>query len=762
MRYFSFIPDILTVCILELITSSLFRHIRQLFILKMELFMLKTLIKSVSIALFLMLSIQLSGADPMNESQDKNTSAETAISSSPGVIHATLNGLAIAIDAQTGGIVGLSYDGPGQILESPANEAAAIDMAYPIKTFEPLRLASRFSKDAKVTVSDTEVTIHYTHLGASRDVFEQPGDVAVTIRIKAADDGRSIIMSATVENHSETAIHQIIFPDLAGLLPVAGVSGTIFKTAGFGNVPFAELAPSEGRLSYQWMQDSAFSAVEYKSGGMFSPMWLRWMDLGGLNGGMSLFSKRWGWDPRVAVRLRHHSTESKLHLMCVHSDTIATGQTWSSGEFVLTPHKGGWAKGIETYREWVDQNLVRKYPVPQHVREGLGFRTLWMSQSYANDPQDAIWKVADLLPTAQTAKAHGLTEMSLWGWHKHFELPLPEVFPHLGTQEQFIEALAQCKKLGVNIAPWISIVQADYHECEKYGITPPESGGWAQHTETVPRFQAPYTTRYRSVGVPMTNELWQREALAACLKMVDENMFSIGWDQVWSTEGGQFQRIAHQVVDAIKAADPTATFSGEELWNIEDDATFLDYTWNWGGYRDCQAFTNSFPAPRVNSCIHNSPMEVKRAFVDGLYMNIMPTKPDSVNGSARITDYPELSAALKQCAALRSQFLPCFVDGRLIGRCILKDAMSPAVHTSAWVLPDRILVLMLNKGGDAVYSFTFDMGLWMEPGDKGYAIQAYNSNGEKTQAFTADDGLWAGNTGSLPNLDIALFEITRD
>ena len=690
------------------------------------------------------------------------TGKTIAADSSPNVIHATLNGLAIAIDANTGGIVGLSYDGPGQILDSPASEAAAIDLAYPITTFEPLRLASRFSKNAKVTVSDKEVTIHYDRLGASRDIFEQPGDVAATITLKADPDGRSIIMSATVENHSQTAVRQIIFPDLAGLLPVAGEGDTVFKTGGFGTAPFAELTPTEGRITQQFCMDATYSAVEYKSGGMFSGMWLRWMDLGGLKGGFSLFSKRWGWDERVAVRLHRHPTESKLRLLCVNSDSVEPGQTWASCEFVLTPHKGGWAKGIETYRKWVDANLVRKYPVPTHVREGLGFRTLWMSQSYPNDPQDAIWKVADLPAMAQEAKDHGLTEMSLWGWHKAFELPLPDVFPHLGTQQQFIDTIAQCKKNGVNIAPFISIVQADYDQCEKYGLTPPESGGWAQHTDTIPRFQAPYTTRYRSVGIPMTNELWQHDALAACLGLVAQGITSIGWDQCWSTDGGQFQAIARTTIDAIKKADPESTFSGEELWNIEDDASFMDYTWNWGNYRDCQAFTNSFPAPRINITIDHSPLEVKRAFIDGLYLNIMPTHPGSVNGSAHITDYPELSAALKQCAGLRKQFLPYFTDGRLIGRCILNDVMSPAVHASAWVLPDRILVLMLNKGGDADYPFTFNTGLWLEPGDKGYAIQAYDGNGAKTQAFTTEGGTWAGQTGMLKNLDMTLFEITRN
>ncbi len=88
--------------------------------------------------------------------------------------------------------------------------------------------------------------------------------------------------------------------------------------------------------------------------------------------------------------------------------------------------------------------------------------------------------------------------------------------------------------------------------------------------------------------------------------------------------------------------------------------------------------------------------------------------------------------------------------------------MSPAIHATAWVLPDRILVLMLNKGGDAPYPFTFDIGMWLKPGDKGYSIQAYDSSGAKTEASTTADSIWASRTSPLKNLDIAVFEITSD
>ena len=60
--------------------------------------------------------------------------------------------------------------------------------------------------------------------------------------------------------------------------------------------------------------------------------------------------------------------------------------------------------------------------------------------------------------------------------------------------------------------------------------------------------------------------------------------------------------LAKRLRDQATAVDPEAAICSEELWNFEVDSDYLDYTWNWGGFRDCQAFTGVFPSPRI-SCI---------------------------------------------------------------------------------------------------------------------------------------------------------------
>jgi len=672
----------------------------------------------------------------------------------------TLNGLEIAIDQPTGTILRLSYPGVGAMLQSSPERASAIDLAYPIAGFEPLRAASRYSRDARVTVTDDAVVIYWEKLGLSRD-FRVDGSVSATVRLKAAPDGRSIIMTGEVANDSQNPVRQVVFPDLAGLLPFAGMDKTYFRTGGFAGLPFLELAPNESKASTQYMIDFAAYSVEHKAGGIFNDMFVRWMDIGGLTGGLSLFPKRWGWDPQVTVRLHLSEIEDKIRLLCVHDVTIKPGEKWRSGEFWLTPHECGWAKGIEPYREWVKRNYKREYPVPRHVREGLGYRTTWMCQTQPHDPLDAIFTFRDLPKLAKEGRDHGLDEMVLWAWNKGFVLPLPGPYAHLGTERDMVNAVKECKKLGVNVAPFISVLQANPETAPRYGLKVTDNNGWTYHTELIPRWNPPYATAFSCVPVGPLNPKWQEDVLAGCKHLVDIGIDSLSWDQYWTTNDPppNMNSLSSQIRAYAKQRDPESTFSGEELWNLEIDSAYLDYTWNWGGYRDCRAFTSVFPSPRVNCCITSSAAAVKKAFADNLYLNVFPRKKESVNGSDYITNYPDLSRALKQCAKLRKQFLAYFVGGTLIGECLLTEP-SPGTHTCAYVLPDRVMMVVINEGDRREVEVRCDFAPWLASASGNYQVESYDADG-KPLGTVETGSRWQGKLGPIERSDLVVVEISR-
>jgi len=678
--------------------------------------------------------------------------------SKSGTVEAVLNGLRITLDSRTGGILRLDYAGPGKMLQARSDTAGIVDLAYPVKDFEPLRLAPRFSQGARIEKSKDEVVISWDKLGASRDCFPVEGDVSATVRLKAAPDGRSIIMTCEISNRSKNAVRQVIFPDLAGLLPFAGREKTLFRTGGFASLPFLDLAPNEDKESQCYMTDPAAYSVEYNAGGMFNPMFVNWLDLGGLKGGISLFPKRWGWDPQPPVRLHLSEVDESLRLLYRHDVTIGPGETWKSMEFVLTPHDHGWAKGIEPYRDWVKAHYRREWPVPKRVREGLGYRTTWMCESQPHDPKDVIFRFSDLPKLAKESKEHGIDEMVLWGWAKAFELPIPPPFPHLGTEQEMADAVRDCAKIGVNVAPFISVCQATAEQAPKYGLRVTDNNGWTYHTELIPRWNPPYATTFACVGIPVTNELWRKDVLASCRKLVDMGVHSLGWDQYFTTnKDSNLHSLTSEIRAYAKQHDPESTFCSEELWNLDTDSAYLDYTWDWGGYRDCRAFTSAFPAPRINSCVSSSGLIVKKCFADNLYMNVMPRRKGSINGSDYIANQPELSKALKQCAGLRRQFLPYFTDGVLIGDCILAEEC-PGTHVTAYVLPDRVLMIIINQGSKRRIGVRCDIAPWLKSASGRYRIKCYGENGGLISETPITGGQWKGETGELQPNELALYE----
>lgn len=672
-------------------------------------------------------------------------------------IQATLNGTTLTFDAATGSIIELSYPGPGTMIQAPPAKASLLDLAYPIKDFEPLRLASRFSKDASIEVQPDRVTVRWKRLGPSRAIFEPAGSVSAAVTLRAAEDGKSIVMNCAVQNESQIAVRQVIFPDFMGLVPFEGPAQTEFRTAAFVRRPFQELVPDEGRLSLQFCLDPSSGMVEYKSGGMFSEMWLRWMDLGGRKGGLSCFQKAWGWDPRVAVRLHLDPEEPKLRLLCVHPVTIEPGAKWESGDFVLTPHANGWARGIEPYAEWARTRLKKEFPMPRHVRDGLGFRTLWMSRGFPKDPDDAIWRFADLAALAEESSAHGLNEMVMWGYTEGFKLPIPKPAASLGTEEELAGAVKRCRELGVNVAPFVSVLQAGHDTGPKYGLTVPREGGWAQHPEAIPPFQAPYISLLQCAAVDTGNELWQKEVLESCKHYIDIGIPSLSWDQFWTEPSMNIIKLMSRVRIEARKVDPESTFSAEELWNMEVDADHLDYTWNWGGFRDCQAFTSVFPSPRISCIVTGAADGVKLACLDNLYVNVFPRKRGSLNGSDWIANNVELSKALKECAALRKRFLAYFTEGRFIGDCLLSEPC-PGTHAAAYLLPDRALLLVLNRGGKRAVPFKCELSAWLKPGT--YSVKRYDSTGSHAEVIRPTSGTWSYETPPMEPLEIAAFEIS--
>lgn len=138
-------------------------------------------------------------------------------------------------------------------------------------------------------------------------------------------------------------------------------------------------------------------------------------------------------------------------------------------------------------------------------------------------------------------------------------------------------------------------------------------------------------------------------------------------------------------------------------------------------------------------------------------MNIIPRKPESVNGSDYISNYPDMSKALKQCAKLKKQFLPYFTDGDLVGDCLLAKPIKES-HICAYTLPDRAIMVVINTSAHPkVVDFDVDLAPWIKSVTGNFEVRQYDEDGKLVSTTLANAG-WHGKSKNLEPNEMTVIE----
>jgi len=669
-----------------------------------------------------------------------------------------LNGVDLWFEQRTGGLEYLSSPVTGVLLEARGELSGLLDLAYPTAEFTPLRLASRFSK-AQVLPESHGVTIKWESLGPSRSNFPLPeGRVSAQVTVRAADDGRSVIFSCRIENHSQASIPQVLFPDLWGLTPSNGVEGTELRLARGVVRPFTVSfrQPESAPPYYERVGWREYPAA----GGYYMTNALRWIDFGGLGGGVSIFQRKWATQDRPDV-LTYRAERDPMHLRLgwQYKGAIDPGQTWESGEFWLTPHPGGWAKGIEVYRDYVEQ-INPPRPLPKHIQNGLGFQTIWMTQQPEKDPEKVYFRYTDIPRVARDAVQYGLTELVPWFWNSsYFTMPIRSS-TLLGTEQELLHGIAEAKALGVNVAPFVSIHIILNEAVARYGLKPGHDD-WTYHPELIPEFRPYYAHDLEGTFVDDDNALWQRDVQAALTEWVNKGMTSFAFDQFGYKEvPGEkpgLIKVIEQVRAGARSKDPQSTFASESITDLELDSPILDYLWNWTDYVDAGPIMSVLRSPRLNCNIDDSPLVAKKCFAEGLFLNVMPSKVDGPNGTALISERPALAKALKEMTVLHKQFLPYFVEGHALGDSMLSQPTTAFVR--AYQLPDRLLVLVLNDRPEAQQVVLgSDLSLWLPKSSK-LEVRTFDGQGKMLGNSSVEGTHWVGVTEPLQVGEMSVLEL---
>ncbi len=689
------------------------------------------------------------------------------------------NGLEVGVGHENGNFVHLAHSATGQMIEGLFDSSGLLEVEIESSTeVEPKNkqrldlinrpgpvLSSRDSlvlsssgSQARLTEDGRALSIFWDELrpeAADTRVAELHGKVSASVRLVPAYDGRSLVMNCRVQNRSKQKIQIVRFPDFRRLQPFHGSQQTRLRLSNSEEHPFLEsylkVYPPEGYSKRSQM--------------------LRWIDLGSLKGGLSMFHRQWATASRPSIVIDNRKELSTgLRLGWQHNRTIAPDEEWDSGEIWLTPHQGGWAKGIEVFRRYVQEaNPPRPWEAPRHVRDGIGLQTIWMIQHTEPDASKAAFVYSDIPRVAHDALDHGIQELCLWSWCQS-KVRLPVLArDDMGGRDGLVMSVQEAKKLGVNVTPFMNL--RFVNQPERYGIVADQTA-YTFHPELIPPFDPyytgdPYPVVFRKYGVARyTNRLWQQDVLATLTDWMDAGVTSFSWDvfDIFHESSADYLEVVRELRKRARARDPQSVFQGEVTWegNIEFSNSVLDYTWNWVDTFDAAPALNVLRFPRLNVNIDDDPLAVKKGFSLGLFLNVMPRKLDQPNATALISEKPAVAAALKEVAVLRRQFLPYFVEGTVLGDSLLSEPAS--AYVVGHQLENRLLCIVLNdKDTTQEVELESDLAPWL-PAAKEYEVKHYDSKGNllETSLLKTNPGLpYKLKTHRLEPKELALFEIRR-
>lgn len=695
-----------------------------------------------------------------------------------------LNNTTFTLCTETGALLSLEYPGTKPMLKNEALETGErptygglLDIAWPVHyEYETLRANPTGKAKAcppRIDYDGKKLTITYDMLPQTYDdpdITEQvKGGIYARIELNALADGKSVSMQCFVRNNSVTDIRQILFPNFDGLsrteeCDIPGGS-TEFTMMGGRINPYTydRTIPASGTWSYpQNIRDIGLTLGA--SGIQTGPYMGRWYDWGSYEGGFSIYHKHWGWDRDFPEKmgegdpiwLHYDQKKNRVRAAGMCTKTIACGESWDSGEYIMTAHTGSWLFGADSYKKWLHSNVKRVLPMPKRAREMMGFRTINMA-SYPNDPEDVTWYYTDLPAIAEDMVEHGILDLNVWKGF-NYTLPLTEdcFYKRWGGLSAWKENVAKCRDIGITVTAFVSWLSLWSETCDNYGIQE-RSGTWAGSDQMIPSHRAPYADKFACWQLwDHKHPRWAQDVRDALRFIRDKaDCPDISWDQYILGDGSDetFHDIVNEYRLETEKMYPGSVWSSESTLFFESELDNADFTWNGTvphsrfefDFRPLMSIVNLM---RPDISLENNVQDVKITFMDNLMMNINP------EDAKYFRDVPSQAAMLKTLATLREKYMDYMAYGDNLGDGILT---APAVNcrVTAYQKSDKSMVLFALKDSDDTAAVSLNLAPFMD--ERMHSIRILNENGDiwkETEIQARDTIDFAGAKDELVVIEI--------
>jgi hypothetical protein len=503
-----------------------------------------------------------------------NVAAPSAAAAAPDLLVLENEHLLVAINRETGCVEQLESRDQAWKLQG-----AGMRLHVPAPDHRFHYLTERHAGKPHIESNGKQARI--TWVGFESD---RMGNLDIEVKETVRLEGAGVHFSYEIRNGSQAVIESYSYPRLKGLKPPSGDKNMRQATWGYTGMGSASLWPTFGNhVGYYGYDtpaqlcnlgtDTQFCLVLSDSRGLY----VGYHDQGQRQVVQIYFSL----SPAYADSFNSSAIDSSAKVADAsvgidpnHLCFVQPGASQSSEALVLEPFSGDWHGGADIYKAWRG-TWFKASKMPEWVQDVHSWQ-----QIQINSAEDRLsFPYKDLIKYAEACKRWGVKAIQLTGWQiggQDRDFPLHDTDPRLGTTQEFKDAIAASKKMGVEIVlfnkyAWADVTAPAYaSEFRQFAIEDPYGDPYQFHAYDydTPTQIAGINTRH-GAGMCQASPAWRKRALKEFRKSVELGASGILYDECfWHICPYCFsQNHGHAV--------PGAVFSGD-VPLIEGFRTIID------------------------------------------------------------------------------------------------------------------------------------------------------------------------------------------
>ena len=377
----------------------------------------------------------------------------------------------LRLDRRSGNLVGAAWKNPSLEIIQESRLGENFRLLLPRPDYEANYFTSSEQEVSRIEKTADGVTCVYERLRNARETL----GVAVRYEIRAV--GEHLEFAIEVDNPTDLPLAEVYFAIVGGQQGI----GTRLDTESLVPGLNSNLAPAVFSKFGPGSYGGGNLGIRYGAAGYTYPgqMQMGWMEFFNRKANLGLYYANHDPESRLTglyFELRPFTKSAVVGDNWPTAEDLPPGEpigltmgwmkfpylkrsTFKSGPVALQVHRGDWHVGSELYRSWFDQHFQVRRPASWLRKE-----MAWQSIIISNCEDVIVHRFQDLPKLAADAKKYGVTTFEILGWDMGgIDRGYPQYRPNprLGTPEEFRQALAAIKRIGVHPLIFANIQVAD-------------------------------------------------------------------------------------------------------------------------------------------------------------------------------------------------------------------------------------------------------------------------------------------------------------